>query len=393
MHGGTDRLLLPPLPETCARSLGLRRLHGGDLPRVRISSRIGRRIGSGLSLLALAAMLAGCGARPTEPKSLGYAYTGPASLNLRSDLGLNGATTATVQHGSRLEILEKKRKFVRVRTATGTEGWADSTLLLTQAQMDDLQKLAAHAEAMPSQAVATVFDKLNVHAGPDRTSASFTQVNEGDDIDVLAHRVSTRVVDGETRPLDDWFLIRAEGGSTGWVLSRNLLMKVPDEIVQYASGQYITAYKPLAELRNPATGDSKTVWLWTTSVTSRLPYDFDGFRIFFYNWKRNRWETSYSEHELKGHYPVELVKPDGQTPGFSVVVEANDGSLVKKTYSWNAPLVKLVSKVPTQPQPPIPELGGPSKEKQAPATESWTDRVKTTVSGWFGGGKEKEDTP
>lgn len=394
MHDGTNHLLLPPLPEACARSAGVRRLHGRDLPRVRIASRISGRIGRGLAL-ALALAAAGCGPRSTEPKSLGFAYTGPLSLNLRSDLGLNGVTTATVQHGSRLEILEKKRKFVRVRTASGTEGWTDSTLLLTQAQMDDLRKLAEHAKVMPSQGVATVFDKLNVHTGPERSSASFTQIQEGDDIDVLAHRVSTRVVDGEAKPLDDWFLVRTEGGSSGWVLSRMLLMKVPDEIIQYASGQYITSYKPLAELRNPTTGDTKTVWLWTTSTTSRLPYDFDGFRIFYYNWKRNRWETSYSERNLVGYYPVELVNADSPTPGFSVIVEDGSGGLIKKTYSWNAPLVKLVSKEPTQPQPSIPELGGTSKstDKQAPS-ESWTDRVKTTISSWFGSDKEKEeDTP
>jgi hypothetical protein len=283
-----------------------------------------------------------------------------------------------------------------VKTASGVEGWTDSTLLLTQEQMDDLQSIAKRAQEMPSQGTATVFDKLNIHTAPDRASPSFSQIAEGDDVEVLAHRVSTRQVDGETRPLEDWVLIRTEAGSAGWVVSRNLLMKVPDEIVQYAAGHYITSYMPLFELRNPASGESKTVWLWTTSATSRLPYDFDGFRIFYYNWKRNRWETSYSEHDLRGHYPVQIVKIDDKTPGFSVTVETSDGTLIKKTYSWTAPLVRSVSKEPTQPQPPIPEVGGASKasDKQAPVTESWTDKVKTTVGSWFGSKTEKEeDTP
>lgn len=373
------------MPEARARSFGLRRLHGGDLPRVRLSPRVGGRIGRGLASLALALSLASCG-RESTPKSLGYAYTGPASLNLRDDLGLGGVTTGSVQHGSRLEILEKKRKFVRVRTASGVEGWTDSTLLLTEAQMNDLRELGKRAADMPSQGTATVFDKLNIHTSPDRTSASFAQIQEGDDIEVLAHRVSTRVVDGETRPLEDWFLIRTEGGSAGWVLLRLLLMKVPDEIVQYASGAYIMAYKPIGELKNPATGETKPVWVWTTASTSRLPTDFDGFRIFYFNWKRNRWETSYSERNLRGHYPLEVVKIDDKTSGFSVVVEDGDGALVKKTYAWNAPLVKFVSKESVKPQAPLPEISGDSKgfEAQTSANQSWTERVKTTVSGWFG---------
>lgn len=393
MHDGSSRILLPTVPEARARSFSLRRLHGGDLPRLRLSPGIGGRIGRGLTLAAIALGFAACG--PAEPKSFGYGYVGPVSLNLRDDLGLEGTTTGSVQHGSRLEILEKKRKFVRVRTASGVEGWTDSTLLLTEAQMNDLRELAKRAAAMPAQGTATVFDKLNVHTKPERTSASFAQIQEGDDVEVLAHRVSTRVVDGETRPLEDWILVRTEGGSAGWVLLRNLLMKVPDEIVQYASGAYIMAYKPIAELKNSATGESKTVWVWTTASTSRLPYDFDGFRIFYFNWKRNRWETSYSERNLRGHYPLEVVKIDDKTPGFSVVVEDDQGGLIKKTYAWNAPLVRQVSKEPTKPQPPLPELGGASKgfDAQTPASESWTQRVKTTVSGWFGGDAAKEDTP
>lgn len=385
MHDGRSRILLSPVPEARARSFGVWRLHGGDLPRVRMSPGVGGRIRRGLTALALLLALTSCARGPSEPKSLGYGYVGPVSLNLRDDLGLGGVTAGTVQHGTRLEILEKKRKFVRVRTATGVEGWTDSTLLLTEAQMNDLRNLAKHAAAMPSQGMATVFDKLNIHTGPDRAAPSFAQINEGEDVEVLAHRVSTRVVDGEKTPYEDWFLVRTEGGSAGWVLLRMLMMKVPDEIIQYASGQYIMAYKPIAELRNPATGEMKTVWVWTTNTTSKLPHDFDGFRIFYFNWKRNRWETSYSERNLRGHYPLEAVKINDKTQGFSVVVEDSDGALIKKTYAWNAPLVSLVSKEPTQPQPPLPEMGGGSKTFDTGITSGggWSERVKETVSGWF----------
>src|SRR5262252_7398496 len=83
-------------------------------------------------------------------------------------------------------------------------------LLLTQEQMDDLQNIAKRAKELPSQGTATVFDKLNIHTGPNRSSPSFSQIAEGEDVEVVAHSVSTRVVDGETRPVEDWFLVRTE---------------------------------------------------------------------------------------------------------------------------------------------------------------------------------------
>ena len=77
---------------------------------------------------------AGCGWRGQQ-RAIGYAYTAPATLNLRAELGLRAETTATLEHGQRLEILETRRKFVKVRTDSGAEGWTDSALLLTQQQI------------------------------------------------------------------------------------------------------------------------------------------------------------------------------------------------------------------------------------------------------------------
>ncbi|MEI9813554.1 MAG: SH3 domain-containing protein [Acidobacteriota bacterium] len=205
-------------------------------------------LGVGLIGLVLALLLlAGCGKQ--EQKVLGYAYTGPASLNLRSDLGLRASTTATVEHGERLQILEAKRRFVRVRTTQGAEGWTDSTLLLTQVQMDQLQNLAQRAKESPSQAVGSVFDTLNLHTGAQREAPSFAQIQENEKIDVVARRVTPR----EGLSPDDWFLVRDNKGHAGWVLSRGVLMLVPDEVAQYASGAFIMGYMQFggnAESRN-----------------------------------------------------------------------------------------------------------------------------------------------
>lgn len=357
------------MPEACSRSSGLRRLHSGHLPGMRVASRVGGRTRSGL--IALLLCLSGCGFKGQQ-KAIGYAYTGPSALNLRNDLGLRATTTATIEHGERLEILETKRHFVRVRTSQGSEGWTDSAFLLTQSQMDDLSRLAARASELPSQGVATVFDTLNVHTAASRGSASFAHIEEGEKIDVVAHQVAERELPGGEKSEDDWFLVRTKAGRAGWVLSRMVLMSIPDEIAQYANGQYITAYQALNK--------EQTSWLWTTSVRARQRFDFDGLRVFVFNPRRKSYDTVFTERNIKGYYPVEQ---NGDS--FSAIIEEKDGSLAKRTYAFNGSKVKLQSKAPYQAPPPLPEVAVPKTfDTTAPKEANWSDRVRGFAEWWFG---------
>ena len=80
--------------------------------------------------VALALLLAGC--RPSPPRGpvLGEAYIGPASLGLRSDIPTQSSTVVTLKHGDRVEILQQRRSFLRVRAPNGAEGWTDQRQLL-----------------------------------------------------------------------------------------------------------------------------------------------------------------------------------------------------------------------------------------------------------------------
>ena len=85
-----------------------------------------------------------------------------------------------------------RRRFVRVRTSKGLEGWTDANFLLSQQQVSDLDQLAEYAAKLPSQGSGTTYDSLNVHVGPSRQAPSFTQIPEGGAVEVLQHRVSPR---------------------------------------------------------------------------------------------------------------------------------------------------------------------------------------------------------
>jgi hypothetical protein len=156
--------------------------------------QLGRRIETQLAFLLaaiLAALLVACSSHSPQP-STGIAYAGPALLNLRKDLASKSPNVGNAKHGDKLEVLETRRRFVRVRTPQGIEGWTDTNLLLTQQQMDDLHRLAVSVAKLPSQGAATVFDTLNMHAEPSRQSPSFYQIPESGSVDVIGHRVAPR---------------------------------------------------------------------------------------------------------------------------------------------------------------------------------------------------------
>jgi len=307
------------------------------------------------------------GQSSSELPSIGIAYVGPVTMNLRQDLAAKSPGVTEVKHGDRLDIIELRRRLVRVRTVEGIEGWVDANLLLSAQQMDDLRKLADNAGKLPSQGAATVFEALNMHSEPNRSSPSFHQIPEGGSVEVLAHRATPRVAarpkaaalakavavpkaskskeskkaaamllpppappappaDWEKMsrprasdlpdyeapeappppPLDDWNLVRTKDGTAGWVLARMLYMSVPDEVAQYAEGNRITAYLSIGDVQD---GDQvKHNWLWTTAATSLKTAEFDSFRVFVWSKSRHRYETAFIERNVTGYFPVELVE-------------------------------------------------------------------------------------
>lgn len=373
-------------------------------------------------------MLCGCTHRtpqtPDEP-SLGVAYAGPATLILRKELSARSATMTSVHHGDELQILETRRRFVRVRAADGAQGWTDANLLMSSEQMEGLKDLAARAAALPSEGAAKVIEPLNVHTEPARLSPSVYQIAEGGSVDVVDHKLApvhapvpaaTNIVrHAETKkvrakkpkavPLisppspsgppanwvqlsrprasdlpgyaapepppppatEDWSLVRMRDGNAGWVLSRMLFMAVPDEIAQYAEGHRITAYLPLGETRD---GDqTKQNWLWTTITRGNKCCEFDSFRVFVWSLKHHRYETAYVERNVSGFYPVQLTTvPGSQDKGFSLVMQDGDGKLYKRTYAFASYHVRMVSKESIAPAPAL--ASGNPHPSAAPAASS-----------------------
>jgi SH3-like domain-containing protein len=143
--------------------------------------------------------------------------------------------------------------------------------------------------------------------------------------------------------LEAWLLVRTKDNQVGWALARNLMMAIPDEVAQYAGGAHITSYFDLGAVNDEREG-TKHNWLWTTaSGTDNV--DFDAWRVFLWNRRRHRYETSYRKRDLIGYFPVQVDPPDPTRFGrtFHIITKDDDGRLRRRTYLFDGTLVHLIA--------------------------------------------------
>jgi uncharacterized protein YgiM (DUF1202 family) len=183
--------------------------------------------------------------------------------------------------------------------------------------------------------------------------------------------------------LEDWSLVRTKDGRVGWVLSRLLVMNIPDEVAQYAEGARITSFFSLGDVRDRDREVVKQHWLWTTVKKGPpQPNAFDSLRVFIWNSRRHRWETAHLERNLRGYYPIEVTP--GANATFSVVVQDDRDAFVKRTYSFTGHTVRLISKAPYEPPEDWKKLKksvGVAVASTRPAAErGWLDRTKESVN-------------
>lgn len=135
----------------------------------------------------LCCLLAAC-SRPAESvTSLGHAYVGTISLRLFAELEPQAAVTGELAFGERVELLRRRRNFYFVRNEKGTEGWTHRSGLFNERQVNEVNALARLAADRPAQGEAKVYSALNVHNHPNRVAPSIFQIQEGEQVVVVAH--------------------------------------------------------------------------------------------------------------------------------------------------------------------------------------------------------------
>lgn len=340
-----------------------------------------------------------------------------------------------------------RRRFVRVRTSKGVEGWTDANYLLSQQQVSDLDRLAQYAAKLPSQGAGTTYDSLNVHVAPSRQAPSFMQIPEGGSVEVLVHRVTPRVAarppeppkakpkqlsskpkttakgkKGDVPPPPappppappaDWVelsrprasdldgaAVAAESAAPAvraptddWYLVRTkdgkagwILARQISMSIPDEVAQYAEGHVITGYLslgKDEKSG--KDNWLWTTSPSGPQPFDFDSFRVFVWSTKHNRYETAYIERNVRGRDPIQAENATGGDAAFSVILEDKDGEVYKRTYAFSGFRVKMVAKTPYQEPPPPPEVRTTQTFEEAPPPPeaSWSEKLRDMRLRWF----------
>ncbi len=328
-----------------------------------VNLRVVRRSATVL-LVVLALAFSGC--KRGALKSAETVYVNAPQVNLRDRVAAVYTKTGLVYNGERLEVLEKGKRFLKVKSPRGEVGWMEQRFLASSEVYDAFTKLAADNRNTPSQGKAVTRASLNIHITPGRDTEHLYQLKGGDRVDILGRataekpqpagaipvRQPTLAAKKEKSqekpagpPLEDWSLVRDAQGHVGWVLARMIDTDVPLDVAQYAEGQRIVAYFVLNQVRD---GDKEVPQYLTLLTEPRdgLPFDFNQARIFTWNLKRHRYETAYRERNLNGVFPAKVGTEDfgkeGVEPVFTLRVKDDQGNVSEKKYRLIGPIVRRV---------------------------------------------------
>jgi hypothetical protein len=320
-------------------------------------------------------------------------YVSAVQATLRDQLSTIYARVGTVKNGDRVEVLEREKRFSRVRTADGVEGWIEQRNLVNQDVYDGLQKLTRENLNDPVQAPGVLRNDTNLHLMPGRETEHLYQLSAGAKISVLrrdtAEKPGTGIAPGKVAGkastgkasggksvsgpvLEDWWLVRDPQNRIGWVLARMVDLDVPLEVAQYAEGQRFVAFFVLNQVQDEGKeGKDKKVSQYLCAITEPhdgLPYDYDQVRVFTWNVRKHRYETAYREHGLHGVLPVTVTNEnfdkEGTLPVFTLRVKDDAGNISERKYKMNSPIVRRVMAPGEQKTAPKPVKNAAAKKRR-----------------------------
>ena len=114
-----------------------------------------------------------------------YMYVSASETSLRDRVATMYSKVATVHNGDRVEVLDRQRRFVRVRTDSGVEGWVEQRSLVSQEVFDGFQKLTQENAGQAVQAHGTTRAELNMHLTPSRDGEHLYQLKDGEKVELL----------------------------------------------------------------------------------------------------------------------------------------------------------------------------------------------------------------
>jgi SH3-like domain-containing protein len=297
-------------------------------------------------VFCLPLMVAGCSSmRPKPPQQ--WVYVTAKQTFLRDRVAAVSNRTATVTNGDKLLVLDHGRRFVKVQTAKGEQGWIDEKAVADEQVYGLFDALKEGHKDDAAVASAVVRDEVYLHARPGRDTERFFLLEEGLKLKMLARATLPKAVPGSkgTRAvappvvapaksgavaeavvpvapaMEDWWLVRDAQGRTGWIFSRMIDVDAPEALTRYAEGQRIVGAYVLTTVNDPeAEQDDKNIPIYVTVMSpykAGLTYDFDQVRVFTWSVRKHRYETGFRDKNIEGYLPLTLQMakdPYGKSP-------------------------------------------------------------------------------
>jgi len=330
---------------------------------------------------SLLGLVSGCGRfRHQEYDTV---YVSARQMYLHDRVAAVSERVAEVVNGQPLQVLERNRRFLKVKTEKNQIGWIEERAVIDSNTYNGFVKMAEAHKDDPAAATATLRDDLYMHILPGRKTENFYLLPGNAKVQLLArasvpktssqspapapkHDLSKPPQPGKTPPhvggsqpkaqvvptpnqpepppppiVEDWWLARDSQGHTGWLLGNRLDVDVPMEIAQYGEGQRFIGAWVLTKVTDPGadTPDHAEYLTVTAPLRSGLPFDFDEVRVFTWSLRHHRYETAFMLHPIQGFLPVRVgnqapaqaaskgkdkgfnhVAPEGSVPTFSFVI-------------------------------------------------------------------------
>jgi len=346
---------------------------------IRVVSSSRRLIGGALSLLLLSLFVSACGRFRQEHHDTVYVWA--RQMYLHDRVAAVSNRVGEVVNGQPLEVLERGRRFLRVKTAKNEIGWIEERSVIDSKTFQRFEQLGVQHRDDPVVATGVVRDEVYLHLSPGRETERFYLLAANAKTQLLARASILKATPGsaqapkpatsttaaatktpatnsgpktavkptapaasgsegaagqlagapapEPPPLEDWWLVRDGLGHAGWLTARRMDVDVPDEIGTYAEGQrYVGVYVLNKVFDSESSAPDHQVPQYLTVLSppnGGLPIDFDQVRVYTWSTKHHRYETAFRLHPIKGYLPVRLLPPaPNGAPIFSFEIASSD---------------------------------------------------------------------
>jgi len=138
-------------------------------------------------------------------------YVSAPTANLRDHVSTIYNRVGSVQNGDRVEVLERQKRFVRVRTAQKIEGWIELRALVPRETYDQFQQLSSENKTTPVEGHGLTRVELNMHVSPGRETDTLYQLAASSKVEMLKRSTTGRATPEEIAAKKAAALAKAAG--------------------------------------------------------------------------------------------------------------------------------------------------------------------------------------